>query len=153
MNTSIQLNLKHLIQSSSVITRSNLSRYYIRHCDNSGRKWTDFKINTDIPYGVSVVRSWEQIDRVITAPHCMLNRGGNSMVWLSFRVRPLTAISFYVVWRARAHPRKTCPVMIAREDKQLVRRLVNSLLAQPETAGICLPLGCQGWRALCPKTG
>ena len=23
----------------SVITRSNLSQYYMRHCDNSGRKW------------------------------------------------------------------------------------------------------------------
>ena len=27
------------IQSSAVITRSNLSRYYIRHCDSSGRNW------------------------------------------------------------------------------------------------------------------
>ena len=27
------------IQSSAVITRSNLSWYYIGHCDNNGRKW------------------------------------------------------------------------------------------------------------------
>ena len=27
------------LQPSAVITRSNLSRYYIRHCDNSSRKW------------------------------------------------------------------------------------------------------------------
>ena len=31
------------IQLSAVITRSNLSRYYIRHCDNSGRKWVRFE--------------------------------------------------------------------------------------------------------------
>ena len=27
------------LQSSAVITRINLSRYYIRHCDNNGGKW------------------------------------------------------------------------------------------------------------------
>ena len=27
------------VQSSAVITRSNLSWYYMWHCDNSGRKW------------------------------------------------------------------------------------------------------------------
>ena len=31
-----------ILQSSAVITRSNLSRYYIRHCDNGGRKWIRF---------------------------------------------------------------------------------------------------------------
>ena len=30
------------IQSSAVITRSNFSRYYIRHCDNSGGMWIRF---------------------------------------------------------------------------------------------------------------
>ena len=35
-------NLSYL-QSSTVVTRSNLSRYYIRHCNNIGRKWIIFK--------------------------------------------------------------------------------------------------------------
>ena len=35
----ILASMRENIQSSAVITRSNLSRYYIRHCDNSGRKW------------------------------------------------------------------------------------------------------------------
>ena len=30
--------------------QSNLSWYYIRHGDNSGRKWMNFKIITDSPY-------------------------------------------------------------------------------------------------------
>ena len=35
-------NLSYL-QSSTVVTRSNLWQYYIRHCNNIGRKWIIFK--------------------------------------------------------------------------------------------------------------
>ena len=42
--------LRKKIQSSAVITRPNFSRYYIRHCDNSGGMWINFRITTDTPY-------------------------------------------------------------------------------------------------------
>ena len=32
-----------IVQSSAIIIRSNFSRYYIRHCDNSGRKWVRYQ--------------------------------------------------------------------------------------------------------------
>ena len=38
------------IQSSAVITRSNLSRYYIRHFDNSGKTQSDIRITVVTPY-------------------------------------------------------------------------------------------------------
>ena len=38
------------IQSCAVITRCNLSRYSIRHRDNSGRNGSEFRITTDTPY-------------------------------------------------------------------------------------------------------
>ena len=37
------------VQSSAIITRSNLSRYYTRHCHNSGRR-SDIRITRNIPY-------------------------------------------------------------------------------------------------------
>ena len=86
-------------QSSAVVTRSNLSRYYIRHCDDSGRKWIRFQNHNRHPIsrpqgramGVycQIVRIWEKIDCVITAPHC-----GN---WLSSSMEGKTV----VYWRPK----------------------------------------------------
>ena len=40
---------------------------------------SDFELTKDTPYvaltGVSVVRIWEKIDRVIMGPHCISQRG------------------------------------------------------------------------------
>ena len=62
------------IQSIVVIMWSNLSWYYIRHCDNSGRKWISFRITTDthsspmrVSYGVSIVRIW---GKLMLLRHC-----------------------------------------------------------------------------------
>ena len=38
------------IQSSAIITRSNLSRYYTRHCDYSKKRKSNFKLKTATPY-------------------------------------------------------------------------------------------------------
>ena len=38
------------VQSSAVIKRSNLSRYYIRRCDDNNRRKPDFKLTADTPY-------------------------------------------------------------------------------------------------------
>ena len=70
--------LKFHIQSSAVITPSNLSRYCILHCDNSDRKWIRYQNHnrpwpSQASYGVSIVRILDKIDRIITAPHCILN--------------------------------------------------------------------------------
>ena len=54
-----------------VLTRSNLSRYYARHCDNNGRKWNRILESQETPhfspsrasYGVSIVRNVEKIDQ------------------------------------------------------------------------------------------
>ena len=61
------------LQPSAVITRSNLSRYYIRHCDNSGRKWIRYLNHSRHPmlWGVYCEDLGKKIDRVITASHCM----------------------------------------------------------------------------------
>ena len=40
---SLKPGVSHDIQSSAVIRRSNWSRYYIRHYNNSGRKWIRFE--------------------------------------------------------------------------------------------------------------
>ena len=67
-----------IIQSSAIITWSNLSPYYIRHSNNSGRKWiisesqqTSHISPSRASYGVSIVRILKKIDRIITAPHCI----------------------------------------------------------------------------------
>ena len=60
------------IQSSAVITRSNLSRYHIRQKINQileSQQTSDISPSR-ASYGMSVVGIWEKIDRVITAPRC-----------------------------------------------------------------------------------
>ena len=62
---------------SAVITRSNLSRFLIRHSDNSGRKLNQILVSQQTPHispGVSIARIREKIDRVITAPYCILSK-------------------------------------------------------------------------------
>ena len=44
------MNWSNEIQQSPVITRSKLSRYYTRYCDDRSRTQADFKLNTDTPY-------------------------------------------------------------------------------------------------------
>ena len=58
--------------------RSNLSRYYIRHCNNNGKKLiilesqqTPHISPSRASYGVSVVKIWEKIDRVVTVQNCI----------------------------------------------------------------------------------
>ena len=58
-------------KSNAVITRTNLSRYYIRHCNISGKSESDVRLKTDNLFGVSIVRILENFDRVITVPHCI----------------------------------------------------------------------------------
>ena len=41
---------EYSIQPSAVRTQSNISRYYIRQCDDSGRTWIRIKITMDTPY-------------------------------------------------------------------------------------------------------
>ena len=77
------------IQSSAVITRSNLSRYYIRHCDVKKNKILESQQTPHISpsqasYGVSIVRIWAKIHCVITAPRCIY-------IWIS------EAIMIYLV--------------------------------------------------------
>ena len=51
----------------------------LRHCDNSGRnlnrilesQQTPHTLPSRASYGVSIVRIWDKIDSVITAPHCI----------------------------------------------------------------------------------
>ena len=66
------------VQFSAVITRTNLSWYYIRHCDENRKKswWQWQKANqilesqqTTHCSAVTIMRIWERRDRVITAPH------------------------------------------------------------------------------------
>ena len=67
------------IQSSAVIALPNLSRYYIRHCNNKRQKGYQISESQQTPhnspsrasYGVSIVRILEKNDRVRTAPHCI----------------------------------------------------------------------------------
>ena len=69
-----------VVQSSSVVTRSNLSRYHIWNCDNSGRKWIRVQNHNRHPIpgphgrsmGCKLWGSWEKIGRVITALYCGL---------------------------------------------------------------------------------
>ena len=63
------------LQSGAVITRSNITSYFTHH-------WLMRNVNQSLDaqktlhtspsrasYGVSIVKIWEKIDRVITAPH------------------------------------------------------------------------------------
>ena len=63
-----------IVQSSAVITRSHMSRYYIQHCDNKGRTYhsqmTPHALPSQASYGASFVRILEETDHVITALHC-----------------------------------------------------------------------------------
>ena len=69
------------IQSSAVITRSNLSRCYIRRYDDSTR--TQIRLQThnrhtySLPsrasYGLSIMGILKKIDRVITALYCIMD--------------------------------------------------------------------------------
>ena len=54
------------IQSSAIIMWSNLSRYYIWHCNDTNR----FRTHNRASYGVLIMRILKKIDRIITAPHC-----------------------------------------------------------------------------------
>ena len=65
------------MQSSAVITRFNTTWY----CTHLCRNWGRVSIRVWIPkrhcthrasYGMYFGRIWEKIDRVITAPHCIL---------------------------------------------------------------------------------
>ena len=67
------------VQLSAVITRSDLSQYYIRHSDNWQKvnqilesQHTPHISPSRASYGVSVVRILEKIDCVMTAPRCTL---------------------------------------------------------------------------------
>ena len=68
-----------VIQSSAVITRSNLVRYCINYCRNWGENINEMldprKTSRTSPwhasYGMSFVDIFEKIDRVVTAPHCI----------------------------------------------------------------------------------
>ena len=67
------------VQSSAIITRSNWSRSYIRHCNNSGRKWIRYQNHKS--HLISRLHGWamgcllwgfvKKIDHVITALHYM----------------------------------------------------------------------------------
>ena len=70
-----------VIQSNVALTRSNLSRYYIRKC-----------------HGVSIARIWEKIDRVITAPHCI-----TYVLYTCQSYQIYTKDSSYTVWIRSAH--------------------------------------------------
>ena len=65
------------IQLSVVITRSNSSRYYIWHRDDSNKSLTSNSQQTPhtspsmANYGVSIMRILKKIDRVLMAPHCI----------------------------------------------------------------------------------
>ena len=68
------------IQSSAVLTRPNMIRYFINICRNSDRISEAGPI-IDIPYlarranyGLSFVKMCEKIDRVITVPHYITNK-------------------------------------------------------------------------------
>ena len=78
------------------MTRSNLSRYYIRHCDNGGRNESDFRLTPDwrASYGVSIVRILEKIDLVITAAHWI------SVLFFAYRlhISPVTASTKCLYW-------------------------------------------------------
>ena len=84
------------IQSSAVITRSYLLPYYIPHFDKWQKKNEILKPQqtphispSRASYGVSIVRIWEKIDRVITATYCMC-------VILYLLVRLLWATNTYI---------------------------------------------------------
>ena len=47
-----------LSQSSAVMTRSNLLRYNIRHCDDRGRTQIKLKLTTDTPYFALTSELW-----------------------------------------------------------------------------------------------
>ena len=68
-----------LIQSSAIITRSNITWYCTRHCKTWGRIWirgwvhkTSHALPYRSSYGMSFVNILQRIDRVIMALHCIM---------------------------------------------------------------------------------
>ena len=68
------------IQSSAILTQSILSCYYIRRCDNSGRKWLRFSNHNRHPIsrphgramGCLLLGFWDKIYRVMMSQHCIM---------------------------------------------------------------------------------
>ena len=68
-----------LLQSSAIITRSNITRYGTQHNSDWSRTYTKSHHSQKTPhispsrvsYGVSIVRIWEKIDHIIMALHCI----------------------------------------------------------------------------------
>ena len=70
------------IQSSAVITRSSIVRYYRNWGRISIRCWIHKRHPiTWSSYGVSFVNICEKIDHVITAPHCSMQNRAMTMVY------------------------------------------------------------------------
>ena len=60
--------------------QSNLSQYYIWHCITVTESESDFRIaHSRGSYGVSVVKIWQKIDRIIMALHCIASH----FIWIS----------------------------------------------------------------------
>ena len=108
----IRLNEIVNIKSSAVIARSNIT-WFCKWYDNDWGKiciggyvhkrhpaviFT--KKNSRVSYGVSFVRTWVKIDRIVTAPHCL------SLVWYdSWILYNCLSISVHVV-QIRSQSRK-----------------------------------------------
>ena len=109
------------IQSSAVITRFNMIRYCISNCRNWGRIsircCIEYQSDTSpwrVSYGVSFVDSFEKIDRVITAPHCicttqMLHIPPSDQAWMigwmtqDFRLWTALYVSLLIIMLSDMH--------------------------------------------------
>ena len=86
---------------SAVKTRFDLSRYYIRHCDKSGRKWIDIRITTDSRHGRAIGCLFWEFCRKLTAfeQHRSISSEEITLKLNTYKIK------FFQIWRSSRHSR------------------------------------------------